>query len=324
MTSVNCNVLFTLSEQGQRDAIRKGIKTGKECSVKLDLPIEFLDYCDVDSKTGDVSLKIRLDTFSRCGTYFYFDVYPTIDELLFKIAAISGKTKSDEAKREVDKQKENEKTKELFNQYKQRIEQGETPDVYNYGTNCRFNDLSSISICELKDIVDENEVKRIFNIASNRFNEQKTIKEKEREAREKKEENDAINAKEIFRQWAIKNGSEHLRLLAEGNFEWQEKAKEEFSRLHMPEGFVYEAEYEGNTLDVHDRTKPNIEEIRDLNYWKNNLNEVIVDAKLTWNTCRRLKIASLDLTVRLPNGKNDTVCKFYEDTKAETEIDDDN
>ena len=91
----------------------------------------------------------------------------------------------------------------------------------------------------------------------------KRKKEKEEYLLEKavKEKEDK-EKKESLRQWAIKNGSEFLKLRIEENFNWLELARQEYALSVLPDGFTINDPAElQNYIEQWDYNNPNVAEM---------------------------------------------------------------
>lgn len=89
---------------------------------------------------------------------------------------------------------------------------------------------------------------------------QAAIEKREQEKAEKQAAHEAV--KEELRQWAIKNGSELLKLRIEEGFNWFDLAHEEWFLTHTPEGWEPQDNYE--TDECWDYNNPTLEHIQAL------------------------------------------------------------
>lgn len=112
------------------------------------------------------------------------------------------------------------------------------------------------------------------NILETQRNEEnrKRIEKEEKEALQKKQEEARIaknnERNERNKQWGLENGSELLKARIRNGFYYKDLLEEEWIAANIPSGWSLGKQYSG----LLNYTTPNLDEIQEFEYWKNNSN----------------------------------------------------
>jgi hypothetical protein len=298
---VPVSISFRLSPAGQRDAVLKGIPAAQLQTRVLNMEMHPLIQIDKEGNCFFDSKTFR-DSYD-------LDVFPSDDDLrdlpeTIRRIAERERLKSEAEKAEKSRLKEMAMQKDVAAFWAE-YTACDAPATHGY-EDCSIKVADKTVSCSSKCL-------RLTHPEFDTYDSERSARNKQRIAEEEERlQKEQQAATQRLKDWAMLLGSKRVQLLITEGFEWQKIAREEWVIDHLPEGFSDDCPF--NVGREAERQKPTLEELEDLAFWRSKCGpDGIYDSvQLRWNFGERDETAaSLDLSLRTPDGKIEKVYKFY-------------